>query len=197
MSETAQPVLPFAVLQDLVNWLKAEGVPGIITGGVAASILGRPRVTRDVDSVIIIDLDVLADFISSGHKYGFIPRLEDILAFAIKARVLLMKHKPTGIDIDISLGALPFEYESIERAVWINVGDFSLPLPTPEDLIIMKAVAHRQRDLIDIESIIDANPNMDVQRIRTWVNEFSAVLEMPEILDDLEKIFKQKQKHKE
>ncbi|MBI4681272.1 MAG: nucleotidyl transferase AbiEii/AbiGii toxin family protein [Nitrospirae bacterium] len=188
MSEKEQVQLPFAVLRDFVNWLKEAGVLGIVTGGVAASIIGRPRVTRDVDSVVIIDADFLNEFVNSGMKHGFIPRIEDVLAFAIKARVLLMKHKPTGIDVDISLGALPFEYESIDRTVWMDVGGFSIPLPTPEDLIIMKAVAHRPRDLADIESVLDANPGLDLQRIRSWVNEFSSVLEMPEISDDLEKI---------
>ncbi len=196
MSEKEKPLLPFAVLRDLVNWLKAEGISGIITGGIAASILGRPRVTRDVDGVVIIDSELLDKFIKGGISYGFVPRIEDVLAFAEKSRVLLMRHKPTEMDVDISLGALPFEYESIERAVWIDVGGFSLPLPTPEDLIIMKAVAHRQRDLLDIESILDANQNLDFQRIRSWVSEFSSVLEMPEILDDLEKILTRYQKQK-
>lgn len=156
MSEKDQPLLPFAVLKDLVSWLKAEGVSGMITGGIAASILGRPRVTRDVDAIIIIDFDILDKFIKSAALYRFVPRIKDVLTFAKKARVLLMRHK--------------------------------LPLPTPEDLIIMKAVAHRQRDLIDIESILDANQNLDFQRIRSWVREFSSLLEMPEILDDLERI---------
>jgi len=197
MSEKDQSLLSLTVLQDLVNWLKKEGISGIITGGIAVSLLGRPRVTRDVDSVIIIDSDMLDNFIKSGISYGFVPRIDDVLAFAEKARVLLMKHKPTEIHVDIALGSLPFEYESIERAVWMDVGGFSLPLPTPEDLIIMKAVAHRQRDLIDIESILDANQNLDFQRIRFWVKEFSTALEMPEILEDLEKILILRQKKKE
>lgn len=192
MSEKEQPKLPYAVLRDFVNWLKAEGVVGIIIGGIAASILGRPRVTRDIDSVVIIDPDFLSEFIKGGTRYGFVPRIENLLGFAKKTWVLLMKHKPTDVDVDISLGVLPFEHESIERTLWVNVGDFLLPLPTPEDLIIMKAVAHRQRDIADIESILDANPNLDFKRIRKWVREFSNVLEMPEILDDLKKTLQQR-----
>ncbi len=194
MSEKESLTLPFAVLRDFVNWLKSEGFSGIITGGIAASILGRPRVTRDVDSLVIIEEESWNKFVNSGTQFGFIPRIQDIFTFAQKTRVLLMKHEPTGIDIDISLGALPFEYESIKRAVWIDVGGLSLPLPTPEDLIIMKAVAHRQRDISDIESILDAYPNLDLKRIRKWVSEFSKVLEMPEILNDVENILKQRRR---
>jgi hypothetical protein len=59
----------------------------------------------------------------------------------------------------------------------------------------MKAVAHRQKDLLDIESIVDIHPKLNLKRIRKWVNGFSEVLEMPEISDDLEKILVKK-KHK-
>lgn len=194
MSEKKLSGLPFKVFRDFVRWIKTEKIPGVIIGGVAASILGRPRVTRDIDSLVIIDETHLKEFVQSGKHFGFIPRVDNIFTFARKTRVLLMKHRPTGIDIDISLGALPFEHESIKRAVWTDVGDFKLPISSPEDLIIMKAVAHRQRDLIDIEAILDVHTNLNLKRIRKWVKEFSSALEMPEILKDLEKILKRKKK---
>jgi hypothetical protein len=109
---------------------------------------------------------------------------------------LLVSHKSTGIDVDISLAALPFEKESIARAKWMDVGGLSLPLPTPEDLIIMKAVAHRPRDLADIESVLDAHPKLDLRRVRRWVREFSTALEMPDILKDLEAILGRRWKRK-
>lgn len=37
------------VLRDLVAWMKDQNVPGAVIGGVAAGLLGRPRVTGDVD----------------------------------------------------------------------------------------------------------------------------------------------------
>ncbi|MBI5044130.1 MAG: hypothetical protein HZC10_09965 [Nitrospirae bacterium] len=48
--------------------------------------------------------------------------------------------------------------------------------------------------MIDIEAIRDAHPKLNLRRIRKWVKEFSAVLEMPEILKDLEKILKRQKK---
>jgi len=102
--------------------------------------------------------------------------------------VLLIKHIKSGVGIDISFGALPFEEECIKRSKKIKLAKLNIPLPSPEDLIIMKAVAHRPKDLIDIESIIDANPHLDVRRIKYWVNEFATILEMPEIADNIAKI---------
>ena len=112
----------------------------------------------------------------------------DVLSFVQKNRVLLIKHIKSGVGIDISFGALPFEEECIKRSKKIKLAKLNIPLPSPEDLIIMKAVAHRPKDLIDIESIIDANPHLDVRRIKYWVNEFATILEMPEIADNIAKI---------
>ncbi len=49
----------------------------------------------------------------------------------------------------------------------------------------MKAVAHRPKDLLDIQGIIQSNPNLDRQRIRAWVIEFAELLEMPELWKDI------------
>lgn len=198
MSKTEESLAPLlAALRDLVAWLQAEYVPGVVIGGVAASLLGRPRVTRDVDAVVLLDEGRWSKFLATGARFGFTPRLSDTLAFAQKARVLLVRHEPSGIDVDVAFGALPFEEEAIARAIWIDLGgDVRLPLPAPEDLIIMKAVAHRPRDLADIESVLDVHPKLDLRRVRRWVREFSAALEMPDILNDLETILTQRRKRK-
>lgn len=198
MSKTEESLAPLlAALRDLVAWLQAEYVPGVVIGGVAASLLGRPRVTRDVDAVVLLDEGRWSKFLATGARFRFTPRLSDTLAFAQKARVLLVRHEPSGIDVDVAFGALPFEEEAIARAIWIDLGgDVRLPLPAPEDLIIMKAVAHRPRDLADIESVLDVHPKLDLRRVRRWVREFSAALEMPDILNDLETILTQRRKRK-
>lgn len=37
---------------DLTAWLKDQGVRGAIIGGLAANLLGRPRITNDVGAVV-------------------------------------------------------------------------------------------------------------------------------------------------
>jgi predicted nucleotidyltransferase len=192
--ETLVPLL--SALRDLVAWLKANRVRGIIIGGVAASILGRPRVTHDVDALVLVDERKWNEFLTAGARFGFVSRVTNPLDFARRAKVLLVRHKTSGIDADVSLGTLPFEKEAITHAVWLNIKGVHLPLPTPEDLVIMKAVAHRPRDLADIESIMDAHPKLNLRKIRRWVREFSTAVEMPDILNDVEKILARRQKRK-
>jgi hypothetical protein len=183
-SEHLAPLL--SALRDLSAWLLATKVRGAVIGGVAASLLGRPRFTRDVDVMVLLGEERWTDFLTAGERLGFEPRLNDALAFARNARVLLMRHKSSGIDIDVAFGILPFEEEAIGKVTWVKIGDVRIPLPRPEDLIIMKAVAHRTRDLSDIEAILDAHQNLDTKRILQWVREFSRALEVPQIMSDMD-----------
>jgi hypothetical protein len=103
-----------------------------------------------------------------------------VLKFARRSRVLLLRHGSSGIDLDVSLGLLPFGEELVARARRRRIAGVSIPLPTPEDLVVTKAVAHRARDLGDIEGIVAAHPKLDRRRIRRIVGEFATVLEAPE-----------------
>jgi hypothetical protein len=192
------PLSPLeAALAAVVSLLRSKRVRGIVIGGVAASLLGRPRTTRDVDALVWIeDPRHWAAFLSSARSMGLVPRIKDPLAFAERSRVLLLRHMPSGIDVDVALAALPFEEEAIGRAVPLKLGRLRVPLPTPEDLIIMKAVAHRPRDTADIEGILDAQPNVDVTRVRRWVEQFATALEAPELVANLEMLLVRSEKNR-
>ena len=180
-------------LEAMMRWFDAAGVHAAIIGGVAASLLGKPRLTKDIDAVV---LDAEAEaLIASGAPFGFLPRIADAVDFARNTRMLLLRFTEGAIDIDLSLGALPFEYEVIDRSTMIDVSpEVRIRVASPEDIIVMKAVAGRGRDFMDIENIIEANADLDVDRIRRWVREFSAVLEMPEIHDNLEKLLQRRRR---
>jgi hypothetical protein len=180
------PELPVAPLPDLVRWWQAERAAGLIIGGLAVALLGRPRVTRDVDGLVLLPPERWPAFLEAGRAFGFVPRLADALPFAEQARVLLLRHQPSGIDVDVALGCLPFEEEAIARARTMEVAGVLVPLPTPEDLIIMKAVAHRDRDWLDIEGLLAAHRDVDLRRVRHWVRAFADALEAPELYADLQ-----------
>ncbi len=177
-----------AALRALVAWFDATKTRAAIIGGVAASLLGRPRVTGDIDVLVLVDDDAWEDFLAAGAAYGIRPRRADAIAFARRNRVLLLRHAPSGIDVDLSMGLLPFEEELIARTRRRRVGGITVPIPTPEDLVVMKAIAHRARDLGDIEGIIAVHRHLDTARIRRLVREFAEILEAPEIVADLERL---------
>lgn len=173
-------------LRDLLSWLKAAKAKGVIVGGVAASLLGRPRFTRDVDALVVLDDSRWEAFLKAGKKFGFAPRMVDCIGFAREKRVLLVTHSKSKIDVDVIFAGLPYEEELIGRAVQVKVDTFKVPLPTPEDLIVMKSLAMRPRDVGDIEGLIDAHPKLDLKHIRFWVGEFAEALENPDLLSQIE-----------
>jgi predicted nucleotidyltransferase len=184
--ESVTPLL--APLQALQNLLEKFDNRGVIIGGVAASLLGTPRFTVDLDAVFLLNIENIPQLLQEAYLQGIEPRISEPLEFARKSRVLLLRHVASGTDIDISLGILPFEVEMIERSKVVEISSLKLRLPAPEDLIIMKAVAHRPKDLADIQAIADNHTNLDKERIRFWVQQFGEALDLPELWDYISKL---------
>ena len=166
---------------------------GVIIGGVAVGLLGKPRYTADVDAVVLLSTKDISNFVQLAHAEDIVPRIENAEDFARKSRVLLMKYAPTDTEIDVSLGIMPFEEEMIERGEIKSFANLSVRLPTPEDLIIMKAIAHRPKDLEDIRTIVDNYPDLDHHRIELWVRDFAELMETPELWGQIEKILDQEE----
>lgn len=172
-------------LADLQKLIKKSNCRGIVIGGIAASLLAVPRLTADIDMMIISSIEEIGLILENAMQEGFVPRINNVLDFACKNRVILLRHEESGINIDISLGVLPFEIEAIERSTECKLKNITIQLPSPEDFIILKAVAHRPKDLIDIKSIVELHPVLDKKRIEYWVKQFAELLEMPEIWTDI------------
>ncbi len=188
MPESVTPESLAKVLRDLNRWLAASQAEGLVIGGVAAGLLGRPRTTRDVDAVVFVDPDGWESFIETGKALGFTTRVADPMLFARRNRLLLMRHTATEVDLDLSFGALPLEFDMMRESSAADFEGVSIRIPRPEYLIILKAVAHRDRDMKDIEGVVDAHPDLDHKLILRWVRDIAEVLETPEIAADIEKI---------
>lgn len=175
-------------LVDLGRWLDAIQAQAVVVGAVAASFLGRPRFTQDIDALAIISESEWSAAVNAAAKFGIVPRVADAVEFAHQSRVLLLRHQESAIDIDVILGGLPFEEDAVMNGKRYVIGDVSVRLPKVEDLMIMKAVAHRPRDLQDIEGLLQAHSQLDLQSVRQWVREFASVTAMSDLIDDFDKL---------
>jgi predicted nucleotidyltransferase len=176
----------FEPLESLQRLLSRLGDRGVIIGGTAVSIIGKARYTEDLDAMFLLSFQDIPHFLEEAKQEGIEPRIKNAVEFANKSRVMLMRHVISNTNIDISMGIMPFEEEMVERSVVHKIDEaLQIRLPTPEDLIIMKAIAHRPKDLEDIRTIADKFPNLDVKRIQKWVSDFGEVLDMPDLWDML------------
>lgn len=84
---------------------------------------------------------------------------------------------------------MAFEEEVVERSRLHEFGEaLQIRFPTPEDLIIMKAIAHRPKDYEDIRTLVIKYQSLDLHRIERWVKDFAEVLETPDLWDKLKQI---------
>lgn len=115
-------------------------------------------------------------------------RIENAVAFAGSNRVLLLRHEASGTSVDLSLGQLGFEKDTVRRARRLVAFGTTIPVASPADLVILKAVAGRPHDYADIFTLLDANPRLDLARVRRIVGEFAEALEAPDLRDELEAV---------
>lgn len=164
----------------------------MIIGGVAASVLGQPRLTQDVGALAILPEADWAEAVRLAPQYQILPRIEDALQFAKRSRVLLMRHTASGIDLDITFGELPFERAAVAKCQNHDVGGVRVRLPRVEDLLVMKAIARRPKDVQDLQGLLTAHPEVDVASARRWIREFEIAMSMPDILDEFDTLLAQR-----
>ena len=184
---TEQSILE--ALRSVEHALTEARLDHMVIGGIAVIAQGVPRHTDDIDATVWaepVDVDSLIGVLASN---GIEPRIDDAREFAMQNQVLLLRHIPTGTPMEISLSWLPFEREALERAEVLDFAGVKTRVATPEDIGIFKAVAWRDRDRSDIEKLLVRHgARMNLERIRSVVEQFSAVLEEPERMSLLEEI---------
>ena len=181
-----------SALADLMGWLDAAHIPSMIIGGVAASVLGRPRLTRDVDALAVLPEGDWAEATRLAPQFNILSRIDNALQFAKRSRVLLMRHTTSGIDVDLIFGELPFERAAVANCENHDVGGIRVRLPRVEDLLVMKAIARRPKDVEDLQGLLAAHPELDVASARRWIREFAIAMSMPDMLREFDALLAQR-----
>lgn len=146
-------------LADAIAMLESRGLPGALIGGLAVSLRGQPRMTVDVDLVVRADVDDALRLVQSLAETPFEPLFAGVEEVVTTAFILPLRHRSTGIRVDLAIGMSGFERDSIGRATRIAVGPGSVPVVAVEDLLVMKALAGRPQDEADIRGLVDLHRN--------------------------------------
>ncbi len=135
-------------------------------GGIANARWGQPRYTEDADVSLLTGFGNEAVFIDALLS-RFQPRRSDAGEFAIRARVLLLRHE-NGIGLDVGLAGFPYEEATVNRATLsASKDDFAgLRICSAEDFIVYKAFAGRDHDWSDIEGVLQRQTDLNVSIIR-------------------------------
>jgi hypothetical protein len=122
-------------------------------GGIAVQRWGKARPIADVNAIVHTGYGTEARFVDA-LLGTFTGRTPDARAAALRRRKLLLAAK-NGTAIDVSLGGMPFEEHAVTRASAFDFGDgITLTTCTAEDLVIHKAFAGREKDWVDIQTVV-------------------------------------------
>jgi hypothetical protein len=96
----------------------------------------------------------------------------------------------SGISIDIALGGLPYEETVVARATFFEfLPGLRLLTCSAEDLIVLKSFADRDRDWVDVETIIiRQQQGLDWPYIIEQLTPLGEIKKSPAIVQRLEKI---------
>ena len=146
--------------------LNKQKIDYLVVGGLAVNFHGIPRMTYDIDLMILLDplniRRIVLKLLDWGYRPGVPVNPEDLADEVIRTswieekgmRALNFYHEsqPIGaIDIIIDL---PISYDQLrERAIVIELQGEKIPVVSINDLIRLKRKAGRKQDLSDVEHL--------------------------------------------
>lgn len=158
--------------------LTGNGVPYCLVGGLAVSIVARPRTTEDIDLAVDID-PARRDELESLLKEQFraVQTKAHVLDFE-NARVWravlgVEEHEEGIIIVDFIFGDNPVHRNASQHADQLGFSGTVIPVAKPEDLVVMKLLAGRTKDQLDVEAIREElAEDLDEDYISTMLESF-------------------------
>lgn len=160
---------PVELLSDLAAALTSVGAQWYVFGAQAALVWGRPRLTTDVD--VTVRCSVPTDhLVRTLAARGFTLSIDATETFIRTTRVVPLEHQASGLAVDIVLAGPGLEDLFLERAVPIDVAGTVVLFISPEDLIVTKLLAGREKDIEDVRGVLsERGSTLDITQIRTTV----------------------------
>jgi predicted nucleotidyltransferase len=152
--------------------LKNADLAYMIIGGQAVLLYGMPRMTKDIDITLGVDIGHLESALLAFGAMGLEIIPKDYRSFAEKTSVLPTKDPGSGIRVDFIFSFTPYERQAISRSRAVLIKGTKVMFASAEDVIIHKIFAGRPRDIEDVRSILLKNPDLDRTYIRKWLSEF-------------------------
>ncbi|MFO0613045.1 MAG: hypothetical protein U0414_10675 [Polyangiaceae bacterium] len=142
--------------------------------------------TTDLDVVVrgdAVELDALLAALAAAK---IVPRIADAVPFAQKNLVLLLKHRPSKVEIDLSLAWSGFEHEALAAATTAKLGRVRATFATADALVVFKAIAGRPKDIEDAAALLALHRDIDLALVRQRVRRVAELAEEEAINENLE-----------
>jgi hypothetical protein len=141
-------------LDKATTLLDRQKIAYALIGGVAASYRSQPRFTRDIDFLVQVPQVVLPRLLDELKSHGF--EFDTIATIAEWTEHHMVTLSYRGVRVDWLKPLIPMYIHILDRATnetWLNR---TIRVASTEGLILLKLLAYRLQDQVDIENLVAA-----------------------------------------
>jgi hypothetical protein len=134
------------------TFLEGQSTRFLVVGGLAVVAVGEPRTTADADAIVFVSPAEAESLVRQAAEAGF-----DVRAEVERERLATtgtMRFRRGRFQLDLITASLPFEETAYGRASVHELFGIRLPFPSPEDLILLKVLAGRDKDMLDATGVV-------------------------------------------
>ncbi|HZR79943.1 MAG TPA: hypothetical protein VFD92_02515 [Candidatus Binatia bacterium] len=148
--------------------LTAAHVPHAIGGAIAHGFWGDPRGTRALDVNVFLAIDRARPALDALRAAGVALDVEKVEASARDrgdARVFY-----DDIPVDLFFSSIPLHESAGRRTVELSLSGRTIPILSAEDLIVLKLLFFRGKDVVDVERMVALRgEELDRDYVRRWL----------------------------
>jgi hypothetical protein len=162
------------VLKLIARSLEQAKIAYMISGSTAMNCYAQPRMTRDIDIVVELDLTDVKRLVTLFSADFYID--EETVQTAISNQSLFnIIHSELIVKVDFIVRKdTPYRKIEFQRRRLIALDDTKLWLVSPEDLLLSKLVwakdSQSELQLRDVRNLIDSVDTLDWPYIRQWAD---------------------------
>jgi len=170
---TTPPLL--RVLRRTIDALDRAGNRYAVLGGFAVRHWGIPRPTYDLDVAVAVGgegvrpllavLDAAGFEIPEEHARGFLDTIAGMSKFTVRRL-----EAGSLWEVDCFVASTPFLRSALKRTVPVTLQGRTVPILAAEDILLLKVLASRRKDLADAEEILAVVGSLDLVRMRRWAD---------------------------
>jgi predicted nucleotidyltransferase len=122
------------------------------------------RATVDVDFLLAIPQVALPAILDDLRAEGFSLRPRRVIREWVRGHMTQFERR--GTRIDWLSPVLPAFQEVLNRAVTHDIGVVKVRVASAEGLMLLKLIAFRGQDKLDVQGLLAAHPRLDIQFVR-------------------------------
>ena len=183
------------VLAALGTCFDSLGVRWYLFGAQAAIFHGVARLTADVDVTVLPGLHSTGRLASVMEANGFRLRVTATDDFVARTRVLPFVHSASRLPVDMVLAGPGIEEQFLDRAEFHVLEGVRVPIATVEDLVTMKILAGRPKDLDDAGGMLRArSEEIDLDHVRRMLQLLEEALSQSDLIPQLEQLIRRERR---